>query len=174
MWYTLFFLFLLKIIDFGYSLEPPRRGGSNEYPQSMFWAEIWKISEFSSENFQFVVMKFSIYLNRRVFIMISLCCIWLASRISATAADVCSEALSAEVSSTWCLRQQGLAGHRSRVLGRKCTLQPGIYSSYFFHFKLLVFIAADDITDWKACSSSTLNLVHSTEYIQQQRAAAYS
>ena len=25
-----------------YSLEPPRRGGSNEYPQSMFWTEIWK------------------------------------------------------------------------------------------------------------------------------------
>ena len=25
-----------KIIDCGYSLEPPRRGGSNEYPQSMF------------------------------------------------------------------------------------------------------------------------------------------
>ena len=23
-------------IDFGYSLEPPRWGGSNEYPQSMF------------------------------------------------------------------------------------------------------------------------------------------
>ena len=23
-------------IDFGYSLEPPRRGGSNEYPQPMF------------------------------------------------------------------------------------------------------------------------------------------
>ena len=34
--YTLFFLFLLKNIDYGYSLEPPRRGGSNEYPQSMF------------------------------------------------------------------------------------------------------------------------------------------
>ena len=29
-------------IDCGYSLEPPRRGGSNEYPQSMFWAEIKK------------------------------------------------------------------------------------------------------------------------------------
>ena len=27
-------------IDCGYSLEPPRRGGSNEYPQSMFLAEI--------------------------------------------------------------------------------------------------------------------------------------
>ena len=25
-----------------YSLEPPRRGGSNEYPQSMFWAKIRK------------------------------------------------------------------------------------------------------------------------------------
>ena len=30
-------------IDCGYSLEPPRYGGSNEYPQSMFWAEIRKI-----------------------------------------------------------------------------------------------------------------------------------
>ena len=29
------FTFLLKT-DCGYSLEPPRRGGSNEYPQSMF------------------------------------------------------------------------------------------------------------------------------------------
>ena len=38
--YTLFFLFLLKNIDCGYSLEPPRRDGSNEYPQSMLWAEI--------------------------------------------------------------------------------------------------------------------------------------
>ena len=26
-------------IDFGYSLEPPRRGGSNEYPQSVFLAK---------------------------------------------------------------------------------------------------------------------------------------
>ena len=32
----IFFLFLLKNEDCGYSLEPPRRGGSNEYPQSMF------------------------------------------------------------------------------------------------------------------------------------------
>ena len=32
----IFFLCLLKNIDCGYSLEPPRRGGSNEYPQSMF------------------------------------------------------------------------------------------------------------------------------------------
>ena len=30
-------------IEYGYSLEPPRRGSSNEYPQSMFWAEIRKI-----------------------------------------------------------------------------------------------------------------------------------
>ena len=26
-------------IDCGYTLEPPRRGGSNEYPQSMFWSK---------------------------------------------------------------------------------------------------------------------------------------
>ena len=30
-------------IECGYSLEPPRRGGSNEYQQFMFWAEIRKI-----------------------------------------------------------------------------------------------------------------------------------
>ena len=27
-----------KNIDWGYSSEPPRRGGSNEYPQSMFFS----------------------------------------------------------------------------------------------------------------------------------------
>ena len=32
----LFFLFLLQNIDCGYSLEPPQRGHSNVYPQSMF------------------------------------------------------------------------------------------------------------------------------------------
>ena len=57
--YIIFFLFPLKHIDCGYSLEPPRRGGSNEYPHSMFWAEIWKVLEFLSANF------------RRVFILAS-------------------------------------------------------------------------------------------------------
>ena len=32
----LFFIFLLKNIDCGYSLEPPRRGGSNEYHNICF------------------------------------------------------------------------------------------------------------------------------------------
>ena len=32
----IFFLSLLKNIDCVYSLEPPLRGGSNEYQQSMF------------------------------------------------------------------------------------------------------------------------------------------
>ena len=47
------FLISAQNIDYGYSLEPPRRGGSNEYPQSMFWAEIWKISEFFIWKFSF-------------------------------------------------------------------------------------------------------------------------
>ena len=34
----IFFIFLLKNIDCGYSLEPPCRGGSSEYPQSMFFS----------------------------------------------------------------------------------------------------------------------------------------
>ena len=44
--YTLFFLFLPQNIDSVYSFEPPQRGGSNKYPQSIFWVEIWKISKF--------------------------------------------------------------------------------------------------------------------------------
>ena len=32
----IFFHISAQNIDCGYSLEPPRQGGSNEYPQSMF------------------------------------------------------------------------------------------------------------------------------------------
>ena len=39
-WY--FFHISAQNIDCGYSLEPPRRGGSNEYPQSMFFSKIRK------------------------------------------------------------------------------------------------------------------------------------
>ena len=31
------FLIFAQNIDCGYTIEPPRRGGSNEYPQCMFW-----------------------------------------------------------------------------------------------------------------------------------------
>ena len=41
--YLFFFLFLPKNIDCGYSLETPRRGGSNVFLQSMFWSENKKI-----------------------------------------------------------------------------------------------------------------------------------
>ena len=47
------FLILLKNINCGYLLEPPFCGGSNQYPQSMFWAEIWKVSEFFTWKFSF-------------------------------------------------------------------------------------------------------------------------
>ena len=33
------FKMFAKNIDCGYMLEPPCRGGSNEYPQSMFWSK---------------------------------------------------------------------------------------------------------------------------------------
>ena len=52
----IFFIFLLKNIDCGYSLEPPRRGVSNEYPQTMFWAEIRKIL-YTPVNPQFYYIK---------------------------------------------------------------------------------------------------------------------
>ena len=36
-----FYIFLIfaQNIDCGYTLEPPQRGGSNEYTQSMFWSK---------------------------------------------------------------------------------------------------------------------------------------
>ena len=35
MYVLIFFIFLLKNIDCGYSLEPPQQGSFNKYPQSM-------------------------------------------------------------------------------------------------------------------------------------------
>ena len=65
------FLISAQNIDCGYSLEPPQRGGSNEYHNLCFEQKYEKYRSFFflSENFQFLDMEFSIYLNRRVFVM---------------------------------------------------------------------------------------------------------
>ena len=63
------FLIMLKNIDCEYSLEPPRRGGSNEYHNLCFVQEYEKYQNFLSENVPFLVVKFSMYLNRHVFVM---------------------------------------------------------------------------------------------------------
>ena len=53
-------------IDCGYTLEPPRRGSSNEYLYSMF-------NEYLHSMFiwKFFGGKFSVYLNRHVFVMVA-------------------------------------------------------------------------------------------------------
>ena len=68
----IFFHISAQNIDCGYSLEPPRRGGSNEYPQSMLLAEIRKIM-YTPINPIFTILKWSLTgskLNRYVFVMI--------------------------------------------------------------------------------------------------------
>ena len=58
-------------IDCGYSLEPPRRDGSNGYRQSMFWAEIRKIMN-TPVNPSFTVQKWGLRGSksyRHVFVM---------------------------------------------------------------------------------------------------------
>ena len=62
------FLIFLKHIDCGYSLEQPCRGDSNEYHNLHFEQEYVKYQNFLSENFPFLLVKFSIYLNRNVFV----------------------------------------------------------------------------------------------------------
>ena len=56
-------------MDCWYSLEPPHRGGSNEYHILCFEQKYEKSQRFLPENFQFLEVKFSIYLNRHVFVM---------------------------------------------------------------------------------------------------------
>ena len=48
-----FFLFCSKYIDCGYSLEPPRRGSSNEYHKLCIEQKYENCRNFSSENFHF-------------------------------------------------------------------------------------------------------------------------
>ena len=52
------FLIFAQNIDCGYLLEPPRRGGSNEYPQSMFWSK-------NKKNIENFLMKFSIFVTEK-------------------------------------------------------------------------------------------------------------
>ena len=55
-------------MDCEYTLEPRRRGGSNTY-NLCFEQKYEKYQSFLSEIFRFLEVKFSIYLNRRVFVM---------------------------------------------------------------------------------------------------------
>ena len=55
-------------------LELSCRGGSNEYPQSLFEQKYEKYQNFLSENFHFLVIEFSVSLARHVFVMIGISC----------------------------------------------------------------------------------------------------
>ena len=66
------FLILLNNIDCGYSLEPPRRGVLTSTHNLCFEQKYEKYQIFLYENFHFLVVKFSMYLNRRVFVMYSM------------------------------------------------------------------------------------------------------
>ena len=61
----IFFLFLLKHIDCGYSLEP-------RSARLYFEQKYEKYLNFLSEIFHFLMVKFSVYLNRCVFVMLLL------------------------------------------------------------------------------------------------------
>ena len=56
-------------IDCGYTLEPPRRGGSNEYPHSMIWIRNKK-NRYTPTNPSFVIIKVGfkrVYITRVCF-----------------------------------------------------------------------------------------------------------
>ena len=59
-------------IDCGYSIEPPRRGGSIEYPQSMFWSRKKKNNVYPCKpQFYYINVGFKgSKLYRHVFVMV--------------------------------------------------------------------------------------------------------
>ena len=66
------FLIFAKNIDCGYTLEPPRRGGSNEYPQSMFWSKNKK-NRYTPANPSFTIKNWGLEgysLHGHVFLML--------------------------------------------------------------------------------------------------------
>ena len=62
-------------IDCGYLLEPPRRGGSNKYPQSMFLSRNNKNNVYNCKpQFYYIKVGFKgVKLYRRVFVLVSYC-----------------------------------------------------------------------------------------------------
>ena len=72
----IFFLIFAQNIDCGYKLEPPRRGGSNKYPQSMFWGKNKK-SRYTPALPQFYYVKVGfkgVYFSWTCFPNVSPCC----------------------------------------------------------------------------------------------------
>ena len=67
----IFFHISAQNIDCGYSLEPPRRGGSNEYPQSMFLSRNKKNNVYPSKpQFYYIKVGFKgVKIIRYVFVM---------------------------------------------------------------------------------------------------------
>ena len=63
--------FLIQNIDCGYSLESPRRVGSNVYPHSYVLSKnIENIKKNSTEYFQFLQLRKMCILYGRVFVMV--------------------------------------------------------------------------------------------------------
>ena len=65
-----FLLIFAQNIDCGYTLEPPQRGGSNEFPQYMFGAKIRK--KYTPVNPRFTIQKWVVRgysLHGLVFVM---------------------------------------------------------------------------------------------------------
>ena len=64
------FLIFAQNIDCGYMLEPPRRGGSNEYPQHMFWSKNKKNRYTPANLFYYIKVGFRGYsLHEHVFLV---------------------------------------------------------------------------------------------------------
>ena len=85
----LFFLFLIQNIDYEYSFEPPRRGGSNVYPQSKICSlDCLSTSHLFDTFLSIQRLKVSIELNAELFYIVHI--VWLWSTVSLSYMYVCA------------------------------------------------------------------------------------
>ena len=69
----LFFLTFAQNIDCRYTLQPPRRGGTNEYAQFMFWSKNKK-NRYTTAYLSFIYMKWGLMgyiLHAHIFLVCS-------------------------------------------------------------------------------------------------------
>ena len=156
-------------IDCGYSLEPRRRGGSNDYPQSMFCEAVltsthnlcfeqkYEKYHFYLKSFHFLVVKFSIYLKRRVFVMV--CFLYVSLWL--LAAGLCSL--------SYCCIWHCLLGKRKLTalfsfgLWLVCSLSQFLCSSSWCHWLAMVCECSYSLASSILLSTTVYNVVKRTE-----------
>ena len=135
-------------IDCGYSLEPPRRGGSNEYPQSMFLSRSKEYNVYPCKpQFYYIKVGFKgSKLYRHVFVMVT-----DSVRRQGGSRSDCAN-MQIDLSLCWTPMQKGLFFHVASLLKPQCQIK---YIRICATAKFLIRIFTGRILDRPGCKVSS-------------------